>query len=108
MLSYADLVGKFDDRDLYSALIRLHVLHHACEAPKDGREVSIDDSAAPIRDVAGVTSGVVVVFRDVTEKRIAEKGLARVQKQLERELSGTRGVALLLLHHPSIKARPRR
>ena len=25
--------GKFDDRDLYSGLIRLHVLHHACEAP---------------------------------------------------------------------------
>jgi PadR family transcriptional regulator PadR len=26
-------VGKFEDRDLYSGLIRLHVLHHACEAP---------------------------------------------------------------------------
>ena len=26
-------MGKFDDRDLYSGLVRLHVLHHACEAP---------------------------------------------------------------------------
>src|SRR5215469_16853949 len=36
LVSYADSVGKFDDRDLYSGLIRLHVLHHACEAPVFG------------------------------------------------------------------------
>jgi PAS domain S-box-containing protein len=66
--------------------------NHTRLTSKDGREISIDDSAAPIRDAAGVTSGVVLVFRDVTEKRIAEKGLARVQKQLEWELAGTRGL----------------
>lgn len=27
---------KFDDRDLYSGLIRLHVLHHAAEKPVFG------------------------------------------------------------------------
>jgi len=26
-------VAESDDRDLYSGLIRLHVLHHACEEP---------------------------------------------------------------------------
>jgi PadR family transcriptional regulator, regulatory protein PadR len=26
-------VSETDDRDLYSGLIRLHVLHHACEEP---------------------------------------------------------------------------
>ena len=26
-------ITKFDDRDLYSGLIRLHVLHHAVEEP---------------------------------------------------------------------------
>jgi PAS domain S-box-containing protein len=64
--------------------------NHTRLTSKDGREISIDDSAAPIRDNAGATSGVVLVFRDVTEKRIAEKGLARMQQQLERELAGTR------------------
>src|SRR5262249_29275274 len=66
--------------------------NHTRLTSKDGREISIDDSAAPIRDAAGVTSGVVLVFRDVTEKRIAEESLARVQEQLEQELAGTRGL----------------
>ena len=28
-----DILGRSDDRDLYSGLIRLHVLHHAAEEP---------------------------------------------------------------------------
>src|ERR1051326_3231700 len=28
-----DTLGRSDDRDLYSGLIRLHVLHHAAEEP---------------------------------------------------------------------------
>lgn len=31
-----DILGHADDRDLYSGLIRLHVLHHACEEPVFG------------------------------------------------------------------------
>jgi PadR family transcriptional regulator PadR len=33
---YPNRVPQFDDRDLYSGLIRLHVLHHACENPVFG------------------------------------------------------------------------
>ncbi len=41
---------------------------------KDGTEVPIDDSGAPIRDKDGNTTGVVLVFRDITErKRIEER-----------------------------------
>lgn len=36
---------------------------------KEGLKVPIEDSAAPIRDRDGKTTGVVVVFRDSTEKR---------------------------------------
>src|SRR5215210_5540561 len=36
---------------------------------RDGTEVAIGDSAAPIRDSNGATTGVVLVFHDVTEKR---------------------------------------
>ncbi|MCP4604431.1 MAG: PAS domain S-box protein [Proteobacteria bacterium] len=42
--------------------------NHTMLHSKDGREYQISDSAAPIRDVEGVTTGVVLVFRDVTEE----------------------------------------
>ena len=38
---------------------------------RDGREVPIEDSAAPIFDAAGRLSGFVLVFHDVTERRVA-------------------------------------
>jgi diguanylate cyclase (GGDEF)-like protein/PAS domain S-box-containing protein len=41
----------------------------------DGDELPIDDSAAPIRDAQGALTGVVVVFRDVTERALAEQRL---------------------------------
>jgi PAS domain S-box-containing protein len=40
---------------------------------RDGTERPIDDSGAPIRDGSGAVMGVVVVFRDVTERRRAEE-----------------------------------
>src|ERR1051325_11547270 len=39
---------------------------------KDGREISIDDSGAPIRS-GGKLLGAVLVFRDITERRRAEQ-----------------------------------
>jgi len=42
---------------------------------KDGREVPIEDSAAPILDASGNVTGVVLVFHDVTEKRRAQAAL---------------------------------
>ena len=35
----------------------------------EGREIPIDDSAAPIRDEVGIIVGLVLVFRDVSEQR---------------------------------------
>lgn len=37
--------------------------------PRDGREIGIEDSAAPIRDRNGHTIGAVMVFHDVTQTR---------------------------------------
>jgi PAS domain S-box-containing protein len=42
---------------------------------RDGREVPIEDSAAPILDAAGSVTGVVLVFHDVTVKRRAQAEL---------------------------------
>jgi diguanylate cyclase (GGDEF)-like protein/PAS domain S-box-containing protein len=43
---------------------------------RDGTEVAIGDSAAPIRDRNGGTTGVVLVFHDVTEKRRVSRKLS--------------------------------
>jgi PAS domain S-box-containing protein len=46
--------------------------NHTVLISTDNRERPIDDSAAPIKDGDGNILGVVLVFRDVTEKRRAE------------------------------------
>jgi PAS domain S-box-containing protein len=48
---------------------------------KDGREVPIEDSAAPIEDSAGNIIGVVLVFHDVTEKRRAQAALREAHER---------------------------
>jgi PAS domain S-box-containing protein len=47
--------------------------NHTILIAKDGTERAIDDSAAPIRHDQGNVAGVVLVFRDVTEQRNAER-----------------------------------
>ncbi len=46
--------------------------NHTILLARGGREVPIDDSGAPIRDDGGVIVGVVLVFRDVTERKREE------------------------------------
>ena len=46
--------------------------NHSVLVARDGREIPIDDSGAPIRSDAGVIQGVVLVFRDVTERKQEE------------------------------------
>ena len=41
--------------------------------PKNGTSIPIGDSAAPIKDNKGVITGVVLVFRDITQRRLAEE-----------------------------------
>ncbi len=42
--------------------------NHTRLKSKDGRHIPIDDSAAPVRDPSGKISGVVLVFRDISER----------------------------------------
>ena len=51
---------------------------------KDGAHVPIGDSAAPLRDAAGTTTGVVLVFRDISEKRRQEAERERLLQETER------------------------
>lgn len=50
--------------------------NHTVLISKDGREIPIDDSAAPIRRDDGPVLGVALVFRDVTEHRQAQEARA--------------------------------
>ncbi len=47
--------------------------NHTVLISKDGRETPIDDSAAPIREPLGPLYGVVLVFRDFSEHKEAER-----------------------------------
>jgi PAS domain S-box-containing protein len=47
--------------------------NHTMLLARNGREYAIDDSAAPIRDNSARLTGVVLVFRDVSARREAER-----------------------------------
>lgn len=50
---------------------------------RDGRKIPIEDSAAPIRNGEGHLLGVVLVFHDVTEKRLAQEAVCKARDELE-------------------------
>jgi PAS domain S-box-containing protein len=59
-----------------AVLTKGHVVglaNHTTLVARDGTERPIDDSAAPIKDAQGRVRGVVLIFRDVTERRQAER-----------------------------------
>jgi diguanylate cyclase (GGDEF)-like protein/PAS domain S-box-containing protein len=55
--------------------------NHTSLVARDGTARPIDDSAAPIRGVGGDVIGVVLVFRDATERRRAEESLRESEQQ---------------------------
>jgi PAS domain S-box-containing protein len=57
--------------------------NHTILIRRDGSEVSIDDSGAPIRDDKNNIVGVVLVFRDIQARRLAERELALRNAELE-------------------------
>jgi PAS domain S-box-containing protein len=57
--------------------------NHTVLVRPDGVEVPIDDSAAPIRDHDDRLIGVVLVFRDVSERKLSQIRLQRWNAELE-------------------------
>jgi PAS domain S-box-containing protein len=56
--------------------------NHTVLVGKNGKEIPIDDSGAPIRDHDGRVLGVVLIFRDITERKRGEEAVSRSQKTL--------------------------
>jgi PAS domain S-box-containing protein len=61
--------------------------NHTLLLSRDGGEIAIDDSAAPIRTVDGTMTGAVMVFRDISQRRQLEREGARLH-ELERAARG--------------------
>jgi PAS domain S-box-containing protein len=57
--------------------------NHTLLIRKDGGELPIDDSGAPIRDRDGSLRGVVLVFRDFSEHKNAEDALRRAMSDVQ-------------------------
>jgi PAS domain S-box-containing protein len=54
--------------------------NHTALIAKDGSQMSIADSGAPIRDRESKVVGVVIVFRDITHERKREEELIKIRK----------------------------
>jgi PAS domain S-box-containing protein len=58
----------------------VELANHTCLISKDGRRIIVADSGAPIRDNESRITGVVLVFRDMTEKQRLSDSMQRAQK----------------------------
>ncbi len=72
--------------------------NHTLLVRKDGSEVPIDDSGAPIRDENGEIRGVVLIFRDFSEQKIAEREL-RAAKEAAENANKAKDQFLAMLSH---------
>ena len=72
------------DRVLREGMV-VGLANHTVLIRKDGTEVPIDDSGAPIRDKDGKTTGVVLVFRDITERKKAEDTIQQQKNVVQQE-----------------------
>jgi PAS domain S-box-containing protein len=61
--------------------------NHTSLIARNGTEISIEDSAAPIRDLNGNVCGAVMVFHDVTTRRRAELALREADRRKDEFLA---------------------
>ncbi len=70
--------------------------NHTILIRKDGTEIPVDDSGAPIKDESGNISGIILVFHDITERKRAEEALRKEHDFTEAVLD-TAGALVVVL-----------
>lgn len=65
---------------------------------RNGRRIPIDDSGAPIRDKLGGIAGAVLVFRDITTRRDAERMLLATEQRCRKILESITDAFVLFDH----------
>ena len=72
--------------------------NHTKLISRDGGEISIDDSAAPIRNENGVIIGGVLIFRDIEERRRSEYEITQSRLALQRSNEELQQFAFVASH----------
>ena len=67
----------------------VELANHTVLIAKNGTEIFIDDSAAPIRDKEGNVRGAILVFRDVTHRKQIQKAQEALNIRLRRAMAET-------------------
>jgi len=70
--------------------------NHTRLVARNGTEIPIDDSAAPIKDDAGNIIGVILIFRDITEREQADEALRYSKEQWERTFDSVPDLVAIL------------
>jgi PAS domain S-box-containing protein len=71
--------------------------------PNDGTEILIEDNSSPIKDDMGKPAGVVLVFRDITQRKLAEQALRETEDRF-RTMADTAPVMLWLSDSDGLRA----
>ena len=83
-------------RSLREGLV-VGLANHTLLIARDGTERPIDDSAAPIRDLQGQVVGVVLVFRDVSQRRRQERILQENEERFRLLVESVKDYAIFML-----------
>ena len=96
-----DKVSSPVERVLAEGMV-VGLANHTLLLSRDGREIPIADSGAPIRNEEGEITGVVLVFRDQTEERRVQKSIIDHAADLN---EANRRLSTLLANLPGIAYR---
>jgi PAS domain S-box-containing protein len=104
--------SKENDKFVVDAInlgVAQKMANHTCLIKKNGKLVSVADSASPIKDADENVVGCVVVFRDITEERTLNQAkssfISTASHQLRTPLTGIRWLSEILLKDSSLMSK---